>query len=817
MDAQQQTVGERGIGVQLSGDGNTVIVYDGSAELHIVPKHKRKVERFETELQMLRVDLRATMLVGRDAELAALRAWLDSPRPISVRCITGRAGAGKTRLAIELCERADDAGWTAGFAHYAQFQEFVRHAAGWRRNGSLLVVVDYAAALSRDLRVWLELLARPEAQRIGAKLRVLLLERHAEPDFGWWADLMRTSSFSDPAPAELADPLEPVALASLVAVEDRRGLLGQAMRLAGEIGRVEPIPHPPLPGENPEFDRQLADNTINNEPLYLMMAGAEAIRSSVPAALALTRTDLAERLAERERNRLSQLARVWQLPEKLVAHLAMCVTLQGGCGAEEALRLVAEEQLGLGLAAVASNEDIVNRLAEALPASTGPGIEAMRPDLIGEAFLLQGMRPYRPFPKKQNIIVERAWQRAAGKVIATLMRTAQDFAQGEARHGAVDWLGHLLAKTTDLGGAIRFAADIPQETLSLRELAVTAVERVARTLEPYAEADAELRLALASSLRSLAHRLMEVGRVEPASAAGRRAVDILANLAGADPNQLRGELALALTDLSNTMSAMGRHTDALATAERGLALLRELDRESPDEYRKSLAVALDNLGNRLDALGKREESLQPRSEALELRRKLAERDPGAFRPGLSVSLHNVSYTLGELGRWESALGLAREALDMRRELAARAPDAFRLHLASSLHNYANILRGCVRPAEALPFADEAVAIRRELARQRPDLFRHDLAVSLALRADCLNLLGRVDEALASNAEAINALAWQFRKRPASCAHWMHLMVLQHTLFRQRLGKPPDNALVGPILRRLESLKAPASLPGRNRT
>jgi tetratricopeptide (TPR) repeat protein len=504
------------------------------------------------------------------------------------------------------------------------------------------------------------------------------------------------------------------------------------------------------------------------------------------------------------------------LPEKLVAHLAMCVILQGGCESEEALRLVAEEQLGMGFPPVASAEDVVNRLAEALPAATGPGIDAIRPDLIGEAFLLQGMRLYRQFPEKQNAIVERGWQRSAGKVIATLMRTAQDFAAGEARHPAVDWLGRRLAKTTDLGDAIRFVADIPEHTLSLRELAVTATERVARSLEHYAEADAALRPPLASFLCSLMRRLMEVGRVEQALAAGERAVDVLTKLAEADPNWPR-ELAMALTQLSNTMSAIGRPTDALATAERAVALLREPDPEHPDAHRRSHAIALTNLGRHLRALGKREESLQPTFQALALERELAKRDPEAYRPGLSVSLHNASYTLGELGLWESAVGLAKEALDMRRDLAARAPDAYRPALASSLHNYANVLRGCVRPAEALLSADKAVAIRRELARQRPETFRHDLAVSLALRSDCLNLLGRVDEALASNTEAINTLAWQFRKRPASCARWMSEMVRQHTYLRQRLGKQQDNALVGPILRRLESLKARASLPGGNRT
>jgi len=105
----QQTVGERGIGVQISGDGNTAIVYAGLAELSLLRKHARKSEP-KTELQLLRVDLRATTLVGRRAERSALDVWLQSDRPVSARCITGRAGVGKTRLAIELCEGAEIAG-----------------------------------------------------------------------------------------------------------------------------------------------------------------------------------------------------------------------------------------------------------------------------------------------------------------------------------------------------------------------------------------------------------------------------------------------------------------------------------------------------------------------------------------------------------------------------------------------------------------------------------------------------------------------------------------------------------------------------------
>ena len=123
-DGLHQTFGERGIGVQVSGDGNTIIVHAGAAELVLTRKHARKATP-TTELQLLRVDLRATTLVGRDEDLAALQAWLASDRPVSVRCVTGRAGVGKTRLAVELCERAERDGWTAGFAHHSQFPKFV--------------------------------------------------------------------------------------------------------------------------------------------------------------------------------------------------------------------------------------------------------------------------------------------------------------------------------------------------------------------------------------------------------------------------------------------------------------------------------------------------------------------------------------------------------------------------------------------------------------------------------------------------------------------------------------------------------------------
>jgi Tetratricopeptide repeat len=750
-DQVQQTVGERGIGVQVSGDGNTVTVYAGSTELRLVRKHLRKAKP-KTELELFRVDLRATTLVGRDDERADLMEWLASDRQVSVRCIIGRAGAGKTRLAIELCDYAEGAGWTAGLAQYQQFLEFTKHSAEWRWTKPTLVVIDYAAALARDLRTWLEILARPEAQSGGHKLRLLLLERHAERDLGWWADLLRPLSLSDPAPDELADPSEPIPLQSLSAIEDRRALLAEAMRLAGQVAGIQVAPRPPVPGVNPDFDRRLGDDAINNEPLYLMMAGAEAIHTGAPAALALTRIDLAERAASREGERLSRLASQRNVSEKLLGHLTMCVTLQGGCCADDALRLVPEERSAMGFPEAVPAPEIVNLLAEALPMPGGLDIDAVRPDLIGEAFILQGMRAYRRFPKIQTAGVERAWRRAGEGTVSTLVRLAQDYAQGDPCHCGVVWLRHLIDASSDFAALMTLADQLPEYTLALREIAERATERINFRLTELEASDPELSPLLAVSLNNLAIRLSELERNEEALAAAEKAVELYRRLAARRPDIFRPNLASTLNTFANRLSDLGRYESALTAAEEAAALYSELAKQQPNTVRIGLGVALNNLSNRLSDLGRYEPALTVAEEAIVLYRKLAAERPNLFRSDLAGSFNTLSNRLSDLGRREAALAAAEEAAGLYRELAAQQPDAFRPHFAGSLTNVAN-RRGAVgKYEEALAAAEEAAAAYRRLATQRHEAFGPDFAASLINLAARLNEVGRNEAALTAAEE-----------------------------------------------------------------
>jgi hypothetical protein len=69
---------------QVIGDNNNVVITVGGSDLVLTKLHARK-GRPRRIIQLLYADLRATTLVGRTEELAALARWRDDPAPIAVR------------------------------------------------------------------------------------------------------------------------------------------------------------------------------------------------------------------------------------------------------------------------------------------------------------------------------------------------------------------------------------------------------------------------------------------------------------------------------------------------------------------------------------------------------------------------------------------------------------------------------------------------------------------------------------------------------------------------------------------------------------
>ncbi|WP_114913236.1 tetratricopeptide repeat protein [Acidibrevibacterium fodinaquatile] len=759
MAKQTQDAGAGAVAVQISGDGNSVHIIRAGEALALSLLHARKAKP-TTTLEVLRTDLRATTLVGRETQCQDLAAWRASPQPIAVHCITGGAGAGKTRLAIEACEAAAAEGWIAGFAPSDELARFhqEQNLVHWQLPQHALIVVDYAATSLAVLKAWFSLLAPVRHHPVGHKLRILLLERQADPESGWWADLNRRDSNDHAGPADLLGQQALFPLPVLDRPADRHALLADAMRLAAPL--LDPpvaAPAPPLLGSDPWFDARLADRRIDNQPLYLMMAGVHAARHGAPAALALDHVELANKMAEIETARLGKLARARGFPDdgKLLKHLAACVTLQNGCPPAALPALIREEMAALSLNAPFDAEGVAGHLCDYLPV-IGDLVEPIRPDLIAEALLIrviQGDR-FRPedIPRE---IVRRAYHRAPAGTVDTLIRCAQDFANGRADHASVRWLWAIVETSDDLAELARISDFLPEDTLSLREFAGDVAVRIVAVLRAAVSRDPEaVTTALAGSLNNLANRLSDLGRREDALAAAEEAVTLSRTLAAAQPDAFTPDLATSLNTLANCLSALGQREDALAAAEEAVTLRRALAAARPDAFTPDLAMSLNNLAAFLSALGRREDALAAAEAAVTLRRDLAAARPDVFTPDLAMSLNNLAAFLSALGRREDALAAAEEAVTLRRTLAAARPDAFTPALAGALNTLANRLSDLGRREDALAAAEEAVTLYRALAAARPDAFTPDLAMSLNTLAIRLSDLGWREDALAAAEEAV---------------------------------------------------------------
>lgn len=124
---------------------------------------------------LLRPEYRLVPSEGRAVELGRLRAWAESPGPLSARLLLSAPGDGKTRMARDLAEDLRKAGWVAGLVRDAVPPAATVGMARIRK--PLLLVIDDAErrvdqveALSRTLL----------AQGPSMPIRLLLTSTHAD-------------------------------------------------------------------------------------------------------------------------------------------------------------------------------------------------------------------------------------------------------------------------------------------------------------------------------------------------------------------------------------------------------------------------------------------------------------------------------------------------------------------------------------------------------------------------------------------------------------------------------------------------------------
>jgi tetratricopeptide (TPR) repeat protein len=774
--------------VQVVGNGNTV--HPRYAHLSLTRYLTRRLPAAagaSGDAALLSPYALSVPLLGREEVLADLWCWMRDSGPVSLRVLAAPAGAGKTRLALELCEAAVRERWHAGFLTETELVRFrnQQNLSTWGWNRPTLIVIDYAAARARLLRNWLiELADHPGHE--GKPLRLLLLERQADRAGGWWCEAFGVGGGDAEAVERLLDPPSgPYLLPSLAGPAERRAVLTSILERIGSPLR------PPAPSASPDFDRRLAELSWGGEPLFLLMAGLVAARAGFAEVLALTAPDLAFRIAGHEIGRIHDLARHRGIPEAFLAHLAAYVTLCQGLTQGDLRATVEEEKGHLGYQLAGDPPEIVQALAAALPGDAD-SVSPILPDVVGEAVVLETLLVDGRSEQGLSVI-SRATRRAAERVTASLVRLAQDY--GAVRPEPIVWFSEAAAgRLVGLDALTVLLYQLPHSTLILRESAaaltaralalardagrqesiaallndlsnrlsdlgrweeaLAASEEAGQLYRKFAAVHPDVfRPAMAIALNNLSVVLGDLGRPEEALEAGEEAVLIRRCLAAERPDAFTPALATALANLSGVLGDLGRPEEALKAGEEAVRLLRSLAAEHPDAFRPALSSALDNLSNRLSDLGRRGEALLASEEALRLRRELTAARPDAFRPDLAASLNNLSNRLSDLGRGEEALAASKEAARLYRQLATACPGAFRPELAGSLNNLSNRLSNLGHREEALAVSEEAVPLYRQLATTRPDAFRPELAMALSNLAKVLDDVGRREEALAASAEA----------------------------------------------------------------
>jgi len=529
------------------------------------------------------------------AFLQSLLDWAHADdAPLSVRLVTGPSGAGKTRQALALCHSLHQAGWHSGFLprdcdphHGAALGRQI-----WEAHQPYCVVVDDAEMRQPVLLALLKtILANRETGPHPVQVRVLLLARH-EGD--WW----RLLPGKDSDCQTLLDSTAcsgPVALPALYPGEtERQRAYQDALKtLAQGLKRSLPTSLPELSA--PQFAH----------PLYLHMAALLAVRGqSVPSAdtLASAMLGLEHDYWHQALNHLG--------PEYagLAPQAALLMTL-----ATLSRHIVSDRDIEPIWRALGQDKAELKTLFKLLaPLYTDrPGLQGLRPDLLGEALVASTL---------------------SGPHGAHLLDAVLSKDDASLHHTSLTLLARVLARQPELGPLL--------ESALKRHLTSCAAELLAVCMETPSP--------LAALAEQVYRQLPKQQRWQIAGAVGKRLefnvpslltlkVVLCENVLekarqklNPDKPQTLSDYAAALVQLSIALHYRGEPDAALGFSQEAVRTYQTLAQSNPERFEPDWALALDNYASDLADHGQFDAALQATQQAHQLYAQLAQSKPSWY-------------------------------------------------------------------------------------------------------------------------------------------------------------------------------------------
>ncbi|MCI5124931.1 MAG: tetratricopeptide repeat protein, partial [Candidatus Electrothrix sp. AR5] len=343
------------------------------------------------------------------------------------------------------------------------------------------------------------------------------------------------------------------------------------------------------------------------------------------------------------------------------------------------------------------------------------GLQAVRPDLLGEALVGMALRRNGAGNLLDAVLshdVDKSVRHHALTVIARLSDQRPDLHEtlidALSRHFAHCYR-EILQVAVETGGDLSQLAEI-----AFNRLPWAAQSQLAGLLKPLLIEEASVQLAsLACAVSGFLVKKAQLKYTKK-----KKNVKCMAEYAGRMLNH------------SVDLCWAGRRELALSTTRKALKLFKQLYGKNQQRHSQNYSTSLNNMANRLAEAGQYEDALRHNKQALEISQRLAKRNPDQYEPGYAISLNNIAVHLNDTGKYEEALWHAEQALEISQRMARKNPDPYEPDYAILLNNIAGDLSNAGRYEEAFSRAGQALEINQRLAQKNPDRYEPDYAMSL---------------------------------------------------------------------------------------
>lgn len=737
---------------------------DVDTELLKIPQKQWRAGAGMADSQLLRAEEALLPFdPGREGDVEELRKWLNDPaRPITIRLITGAGGQGKTRLAIYVCQQVRTEGWCAGFLDTNLDVATMRSLWTDLRslNQPILIVVDYAETRQTAL---LSLLRLSLQKPIENPVRVLLLAR----DSGEWWDTLPSRDAVCEALLTGSATSGPFPLAALYKTfEEREAAFVKALSAFSDVLNVK----------TPDLTADLCGDQFER-PLFIQMAALLALYGERP----VTSQGLTKALLNHERRYWLRILEPLNLPDAVrrAEQIMALATLAGGFPTARIAETFWRGSTGNVLASSEFNA-LFRNLATLYPGAQG--LQALRPDLLGEALVAQALLRPEGDVLLDSVLGSSALKSIRRHALTVLSRLSNDrvdvdevliaallrlFPNCEAEVVAVSV--ETISRLPELAGSAfeqispaskrqlagSLVNSLPEQSIQLAALtclvfgyqAEKAAEKLANKPD---NVDRMLESALA--LDQYGVYLERTGNYSKACEIGEASVNIFHRLISRDRNRFEANYAVALINYSTSLSRNGRLEEAIHAGRKALESYQRLNSKTPYRYEQNYAAALGNYAIFLGEVGRRYEALSHSEAALEIKKRLALKTTDGVEPFYARALNNHSHELNDAGKHKEAVHYSQQAMEIRRRLALKTPDSFDGDYAFSLTTHAYNLSSLGETEKALAHATEALQIRQRLFQRIPKAFARDLLISIVL-VKILNWLCRNNGSGNDNLEA----------------------------------------------------------------